>query len=253
MTDSTENNSPNLANTDVSRSEPIQSIGIELNKIYTGNYLDITSDLPDKCIDIAITSPPFNVGKNYGFKFNDKRSNYSDWLTVVGMELERLSRSAVYIFINQDNMWTVQKSLKGFHQWLFWHKPNSCAAGRNAKIFGWTRTVTPIAMSWPDRIIEMDKVSGATTYDLINAVGPQTNYNGDLKRLHIAQDPVAAYWPLIARTPGNIVFDPFMGSGTTAIASIRSSKEWIGCEINQEFVDTANKRIENELKQDSLF
>jgi|TARA_R100001530_G_scaffold30553_2_gene24031 site-specific DNA-methyltransferase (adenine-specific) len=238
---------------DVSQPKSKPGIAPKLNKIYTGNYIDITSDWPANCVDIAITSPPFNVGKNYGFKFSDKRMNYSNWLTTVGCELERLAKNAVYIFINQDNMWTVQKSLMGFHQWLFWHKPNSVAAGRNAKRFGWTRTIIPIAMSWPHNTMEMDKVPGATTFDLISAVGPQTNYNGDLKRLHIAQDPVDAYRPLIARTPGNIVFDPFMGSGTTAIASIRSGKEWIGCEINQEFVDTANKRIKDETKQVNLF
>ena len=57
---------------------------------------------------------------------------------------------------------------------------------------------------------------------------------------------------------GNIVFDPFMGSGTTAVASIALKRHYIGCEINEEYCKIIQKRIEeaNEIvldDKDSIF
>jgi DNA modification methylase len=53
--------------------------------------------------------------------------------------------------------------------------------------------------------------------------------------------------------PGDIVYDPFMGSGTTAKAAHLLDRNWIGSEISQEYVDLANKRLEPYLAQVKLF
>ena len=49
------------------------------------------------------------------------------------------------------------------------------------------------------------------------------------------------------------VYDPFMGSGTTAKAAHQLKRNWIGSEISQEYVDLANKRLEPYLAQETLF
>ncbi len=51
----------------------------------------------------------------------------------------------------------------------------------------------------------------------------------------------------------SIVFDPFMGSGTTAVASERLGRKWFGCELEPKYVEIANKRIEAERNQLKLF
>jgi DNA modification methylase len=48
---------------------------------------------------------------------------------------------------------------------------------------------------------------------------------------------------------GDIVLDPFMGSGTTAVASLKSDRKFVGYEINKEYIDLAEKRVEPLLKQ----
>jgi DNA modification methylase len=45
-----------------------------------------------------------------------------------------------------------------------------------------------------------------------------------------------------------IIFDPYMGSGTTAIASIKENRNWIGSEISSEYCEIANKRISDAIK-----
>ena len=52
---------------------------------------------------------------------------------------------------------------------------------------------------------------------------------------------------------GDTVLDPFMGSGTTAIAAIREKRKFIGFELNKEYYDKACKRIQLEMAQPSLF
>lgn len=52
---------------------------------------------------------------------------------------------------------------------------------------------------------------------------------------------------------GDTVLDPFMGSGTTAIACIREKRNFIGFELNKEYYDKACKRIQLEMAQPSLF
>ena len=52
---------------------------------------------------------------------------------------------------------------------------------------------------------------------------------------------------------GDVVFDPVMGSGTTAIAAIREKRNFIGFELNKEYYDKAYKRIKLEQAQLTLF
>lgn len=91
-----------------------------------------------------------------------------------------------------------------------------------------------------------------STMDLIAGVNPQSNFNTN-KRLHPAQDPVAAYLPLIARTPCETVYDPFMGSGTTAMTCLQLGKNYIGSELNPEYIKIANKRINAFEAQETIF
>ena len=51
----------------------------------------------------------------------------------------------------------------------------------------------------------------------------------------------------------DIVLDPFMGSGTTAIACMEAKKQWIGFELEQEYIDIAQKRIDLFNSQPKLF
>ncbi len=76
------------------------------------------------------------------------------------------------------------------------------------------------------------------------------------KRLHPTQKPVVVMeWVMnMAKIPeGAIVLDPYCGSGSTAIACIRTNRHFIGIDIDQDYVDKANVRIQNELSQMSLF
>lgn len=62
-------------------------------------------------------------------------------------------------------------------------------------------------------------------------------------RVHPTEKPVDLLARLIKAVPGDDVFDPFMGSGSTGVAAIRAGRRFIGCEINPDHFATACKRI----------
>lgn len=72
---------------------------------------------------------------------------------------------------------------------------------------------------------------------------------------HPAPFPVklAANAIVLTTEKEDVIYDPFMGSGNTAIASHKNKRNWIGSEISQEYVELANKRLEPYLSQQTLF
>ena len=224
---------------------------MRLNHIYNEDCFDTMARWPEDAVDLIVTSPPWNAKKNYGDYTDDNKPDFDDWLQRLCSEMERVAKNALYVYMSQDHMWTLQKSLKGFRQWLFYHRRNLGATWhiRNP----WIKTITPIAMSWPNGKISMVNPGiNVSTMDFIAGVNPQSNFNTN-KRLHPAQDPVAAYLPLIARTPCETVYDPFMGSGTTAMTCLQLGKNYIGSELNPDYIKIANKRINAFEAQETIF
>ena len=78
-----------------------------------------------------------------------------------------------------------------------------------------------------------------------------TNKMGDVWEIpqvkgneHPAPFPVELAQRCIEASPSGVILDPYMGSGTTAIAAINQNREWIGIELSQEYCNLANKRIQ---------
>jgi site-specific DNA-methyltransferase (adenine-specific) len=84
----------------------------------------------------------------------------------------------------------------------------------------------------------------------IYTLNRQTADCNPLYRVHPTQKPVDLFAYLIRTytNEGDIVLDNCMGSGTTAIAALRTGRQFIGFELEREYVEIANKRIDNELE-----
>lgn len=76
-------------------------MGISINKIYCGDCLEVMKDIPENSIDLIITSPPYNVGKDYGaYKDEVPWSDYYKWMTQVIKECYRILNKGGTIAIN---------------------------------------------------------------------------------------------------------------------------------------------------------
>ena len=222
-----------------------------LNKVLCGDCLEVMKGIPDNGVDIVITSIPFNAGKNYGETYNDSllESEYFRNLDKWIFEMVRVAKVAIYIFTSAKYMNEVRVRLPHFVQYIFWHRPNIIGTGIRLP---WIPTITPIAMSWKSKRLPMINAHTKTTFDFIEAASPQSNFNGDMKRCHVAQDPVEPYFRLLARTPNELILDPFVGSGTSCVAAKLLGRQFIGIEISEKYCEIARKRIDGTLVNKKL-
>jgi site-specific DNA-methyltransferase (adenine-specific) len=70
---------------------------------------------------------------------------------------------------------------------------------------------------------------------------------------HPAEKPVGLIQKIVSETEGNIILDPFMGSGTTGVACAELGRQFIGIEINENYFYIACKRIEQAVLENSLW
>ena len=72
---------------------------------------------------------------------------------------------------------------------------------------------------------------------------------------HFATFPEALVEPCVmaGSKPGDMVLDPFCGSGTTGAVAVKLSRRFVGCELNPEYIELARKRIEPHAAQGKLF
>ena len=85
-----------------------------------------------------------------------------------------------------------------------------------------------------------------------NAVGDVWEFTQEMKNGHPAPFPVALIDRVIGSTNAQIILDPFMGSGTTAIVAIGLKRNYIGIELSPDYCEMAEKRIEKNKIQSEL-
>lgn len=220
------------------------------NTIICGDCLDVMRQMPDGCIDLVVTDPPYNVGKDYGDTTDDKRpeAEFLEWYSSVAEEVFRVHAGGyAYVSCSTPQIWTLRPVWEdagfAFVMLLLWHGPNY--AGNSNTIRGpWRLLYEPIFMLRKGaRAPMLNEVRGINSDAILRFPRPQRNFKGLQRREHPTQKPVGLYRALIGRTPGAIVFDPFVGSGASAMAAKGLGRHYLGCDISQEYVDMANRRI----------
>lgn len=213
--------------------------------IYHGDCREILPELPK--VDLIITSPPYNVGLEYGDATNDKRVDYEPWCSEWLSQLWELAleQSRFYLFVGDKVMWGLKPLCEQigwqYHQKLEWCKPN--LVGGPAKISGdWNFMTESILLFRKGKRVPMISVKQAHSWNWFIALSTQTNYGGDNHRLHPAQFPVSVIGQIIARTPNTIILDPFLGSGTTAFCAKKLNCKCIGIEIEEKYCEIAARR-----------
>ena len=228
---------------------------IELNKVYNEDCLVFMKKLEDNSIDLLVTDPPYkttargNAGNTGGmmrkkiymegkvFKHNDiKPQEYMP-------EFYRILKdgSHCYVMTNHINLQNMINTATDcgfkFVKCLIWNKGN--------KIMG------HYYMNQFEYILFLRKGKGKRinycgTADILNVPNKkQKDINNN--NLHDTEKPVELMKILIENSSqeNEIVFDPFMGIGSTIIACINTNRQYIGCEIDTAYWNIANKRIQD--------
>lgn len=227
---------------------------IELDHIYNQDCLVGMREIPDKSVDLIIADPPYELtqhsgsgafGRNaraYHQAIDHLQSGISD--AVLNEMLRICKKPNIYIFCSKDQLpqilnFAVTNKLS--YDLLTWHKTNPVPTCNNKYL------------SDTEYIVFMRR--GAQLYGTLESKRKWfvTQTNTADKKLwgHPTPKPVPIIRTLVANSSleGGAILDPFMGSGTTAVACIKEHRHYVGFELDKKYFDIALKRIEQEKQQ----
>jgi len=214
---------------------------IELNKVYCMDCLEGLKLLGDNSVDLIVTDPPYNLNKNFA---NDNlvEEDFINFLTPIFNELERVIKPKYSVIIFFDSgkklplFWKcLFKSRLKFQKGCNLYKPNDCSMPHNRTL----RTSEVFYIC--SKTEELHHEGESYIHDCL--IGNHTKkdksfYHPTVKNLKITREIIKSH-----SCKNWIILDPFMGSGTTAVACKQLGRNFIGFEISQEYVDICNKRL----------
>lgn len=224
---------------------------VDLNTIYNEDCLEGMKRIPDGSVDVIITDPPYNIDIAYWDTIDD----YENWIETLFAEFQRVSKQQVIFF---DYSYT--KLFEGLcepYERFIWHREGGFR-GKSIKKgyepFYWyvnkgekptynrITEVNPYAKT--DRRLRPERTV-SNVWKIPNLVGRKKERVG-----HPTQKPIKLMDRIVSMTTnkGDVVLDPFMGSGTTAIACMNTNRNYIGFELDKEYHKLSEKRISDHIK-----
>lgn len=205
-------------------------------KLHLGDCLEFMREMEDKSVDVVFADPPYGNETDYA-TYNDTRENLVKLVNGFMPEALRIARRVV-VTSGVKNMYLYPE-----YTWvLSW--VNMAGVGSSSWGFSCWQ---PILVYGKDPFLSQGLGRRADTFMQKN------NQVADVN--HPCPKPTNVMRWIIERTSikGETVFDPFMGSGTTGVACVELGRNFIGCEISEDYFKIAEKRIKQATLQPSLF
>lgn len=240
---------------------PDSQMKVWLNQAHAGDCIETMNRMPAKSVGLVVTSPPYNLRNSTGNGMKDSRGGkwenaalvkgydghednmphekYVEWQRNCLTAMMRVLRDDGAIFYNHK--WRVQGGIM---------------QDRHDIIEGFP--VRQIIIWKRDGGINFNPGYFLPTYEVIYLIckpdfklAPKANARGDVWSIpqeknnpHPAPFPVELAERCISSTTAKIVLDPFLGSGSTAIAAEALKRDWIGMDISEDYCKLARERIE---------
>lgn len=239
-----------------------------LNKIIQGDSLHVMRQLPNESIDLIVTSPPYNLKNSTGngMKSNTKtgkwagaalqqgyshhndcmpHNEYALWQRNCLNEMLRILKHNGAIFYNHK--WRVQDGLLQDRQ--------DIVAGLPIRqIIIWKRkggiNFNPGYFLPTYEVIYIIAKPEFKLTPKANSFGDVWEFTQEMNNEHPAPFPVALINRIISSTTAEIILDPFIGSGTTALAALMNNRSYIGIDLSPEYCIMAKKRLESYMYQE---
>ena len=249
--------------------------------VFCKDVLAFLSSLPEAAIfDLTVTSPPYDIGKVYERRV--PLEEYAAWQRTIIEEVCKRTKPngsvcwQVGIWVDKGTIWPLDillapifrdcgMKLRNRIVWHFGHGTHAKTrfSGRYETILWFTKgdeytfnlDAVRIPSKYPGKRHFKGERKGELSgnplgknpedvWDIPNVVGNHVE-----KTAHPCQFPVGLVSRLVRAlsNPGDLVFDPFTGSGTTAVAALSEGRRFVGTEITQEYVEIALSRIDRTL------
>ena len=210
--------------------------------LYCGDNLAVLPTLPDASVDAVVTDPPYNVGLKYT-THNDQKADYEEWCRDWFAELKRVCVGPILISCGIVNlgMW---HRIEQPRWCLCWWKPASTC--RSAVGFNNWEPVLLYGSGWARNGCDVIRTTEQAALPVNHRAKPID---------HPCPKPVewAAKQLRWFVEAGAVVLDPFLGSGTTALACAAEGRRCVGIEIDPGYFDVACRRLRAEEAKAPLF
>ncbi len=252
-----------------------------LNKIIHGDCIEVMQQIPSDSIDVTFADPPFNLKKNYSsYKDEKDTDDYLSWCKKWILEMVRITKPSGSIFLHNIPKWLTYyteflNEVADFQHWIAWDAPTA-PMGKTLQpshygILFYAKNQREnkfYEIRYPHKRC---RKCGYLLKDyggkkkILHPFGPLvSDVWSDIHRIrhNKHRDPHPCQLPvhllerilLMSTDEGDVVLDPFMGTGTTAVAAARLGRNVIGIDIDAEYVEitrnklaqeTANSKIED--------
>jgi site-specific DNA-methyltransferase (adenine-specific) len=245
----------------------------ELGALFAGDCLAVLPRIRDEVVDTVFADPPFNLGKKYGAKSNDLRPDYLDWCYRWLRECMRVLKPGGSLFVYNLPKWNIpigaflgENGLE-FRHWIA-IEISACLPipGRlhpshysllyysKGKPKTFRRIRTPIAVcrhcgkELKDYGGHRDAMNpnGVNLKDVWTDIPPvrHRKFKSDARKANALSTKILDRVVELSTTPGDLVLDPFGGSGTTFSVCENRGRHWLGIELD--FADVIVDRLESD-------
>ena len=242
-----------------------------VNKVIQGDCLEVMKKIPNNSVDVTFADPPFNLKKKYN-SYYDKHEfeEYLFWCKKWLYEMVRVTKPTGSILVHNIPKWLIYlgsylNEIAIFRHWIAWDAMGSPLG----------KTLLPNHYG----ILYYVKSEDFKFYDIRmlhkrcrNCHYILQDYGGKKSQMHQFGPLVSDVWTdihrirhkkrrdehpcqlpihllerllLFSSDEGDIVLDPFMGTGTTAIAAKKLGRKFIGIDIDSKYVEITNKKLED--------
>lgn len=252
--------------------------------IYQQDCLEAMKNIPSESIDLTVTSPPYNIGKEYE-NITDLNT-YIEWCSKWMNEIYRITKPSGTFWLNVGYLEVLKKGLAVPIPYLLWDKSPfyflqevvwNYGAGvackkrfspRNEKLMWYIKNPNDYTFNLdevrdPNVKYPNQKKNGKLR---CNPLGKNPSDVWQIKKVtsgkdraskertsHPAQFPLELVERVIKSSShkGELILDPFMGSGSTAESALKNDRYVIGFEVKSEYIKLAKNRIENCLNENN--
>lgn len=251
-----------------------------MNNIILGDCVQTLKCFEEGVIHLTCTSPPYYNAREYSTW--ETYEDYLKFMETVFTEVFRITADGRMCVVNLSPVIEARKSRSHeskrmaipFHffsimekiGWkyiddIIWLKPEGAAANRNGGFFQHRKPVAykpnivtetifvfqkpanflidKIVRSYSGEILENSLVKGEYERSNVWKINPVTGSEHLAPYPEELSDRIVKYYSFV----GDVVLDPFMGSGTTAVSCVKLNRQYVGCEIHEDYVKMANDRI----------
>ncbi len=241
-------------------------------KIICGNSIDELKKLPSKSVRLVVTDPPYNLSKDYGN--NQDKLEFDEYLDFSRQWLKETSRiltddGTIYVFMGVryiSYIYTIleQELNMTFNSWITWFYTQGIGktkgfSPRHDDILMFTKNPKKYIFHLDDiRVPQkfyraVNNMRGANPGNVWEF--SHIHYCNKNRKKHPTQKPEGLFERMILASsdPGDVVLDPFVGSGTALRVCQQTGRNGIGIDINPEYIEMTKERLsENFMGFDSI-